>query len=324
MKLLGAKLLFAAAVVLAGSQSLLAQLPVDPGLPVYAHAEEVKGKITLAGSMTMSQLAAVWAESFKAMNPGAEIQLVSKGSVNAVPMVISGEADFGLLSRPITEAEVKAFHDKFGYMPTVIVPALEQIAIFVNKDNPIESLTLAQLDALFSKSLKRGAAKQATTWADVGVSGKLSNQPVICEGRRDETGLQVFFQYAILGNGEFRADIKENQSNVDMMKAIAANPGAIGFGGATFASPEVKAVKIALRQGEPAADIHDATYPLVRPLQIVINRDPKKPLTPIQQDFIKFVCSQRGQQDVIIGGLVPITARPAQIALEAVGLHTLN
>ncbi len=324
MKLLGAKLLLATVVITAMTQFVSAQTPIDPSLPIFTPSEKATGKVTLGGSMTMAQLAAIWADTFKKQAPGVEFELVAKGSTNAIPALLNGQADMALLSRPITEAEVKAFQEKFGYLPTVVVPALEQIAIYVHKDNPIESLTPAQLDAIFSKTLKRGSEKTASTWGELGVKGDLASKPVSVQGRRDETGLQVYFQMVVLAGGEFRDDMVENQTNADAIKAIASNPAAIGFGGAAQASPDLKAVPIILQEGQPALGVHSPGYPLVRPLQIVVNHAPGKELTGAKGDFYKFIFSQRGQQDVIIGGLVPITARPALIALEAVGIRTLQ
>lgn len=326
MKAFGSKLLWGAVagVLVCAQAAAQNPSPVDPALPVYPRVEKLQGKVTLVGSSTISQLAAIWGDSFKKMYPEVEVDVAVKGSANAVNSVIAGEANFGLLSRQITEEEVKAFHARFGYLPTVLTPSLEPLAIYVHKDNPIKSLTLAQLDAIFSKSLKRGAPKMATTWGDLGVAGKWANTPITCQARNDDTGSQVFFQAAILGNGEFRDDLRSNSSNLDLVKAVAANPGAIGFAGSLYGLPEVKAVPLAWRDGETAIDIQDSRYPLVRPLHIVVNRAPNAQLSPLESEFIKFVFSQRGQQDVIIGGFVPIPARPAQIALDAVGLSTLN
>jgi len=301
-----------------------AQTAVDPGLPVYPRVEGIKGNVVMVGSYTMSQLGAVWGDSFQKLYPDVQIKIDPKGSKDAVSSVIHGESSFGLLSRSITEAEVKAFHDKFGYLPTVVTPALEPIAIYVHKDNPIDSLSLAQLDGIFSKTLKRGAPRTASTWGDLGAAGKYASIPVSCEVRNDETGSQVFFQAAILGNGEFRDGMHNHVSNLELVKAVAANPGAIGFGGATFATPDVKVIALKWRDEDPAMTIHQATYPLVRPLQVVINRPPQKQLRDIEREFLKFVFSQKGQQDVILGGFVPVQARAAQIALDAMDLRTLN
>jgi len=324
MKLLGAKFLLAAAVLVSVARVGMAQTPIDPALPVYQPSENTTGKVTLGGSLTMVQLAAIWADTFKKQSPKVEFELVSKGSLNAMPSLIEGKADLALLSRPITQEEAKAFHDKFGYLPTVVVPALEQIAIYVHKDNPIKSLTPTQIDAIFSKSLKRGATKTIATWGELGVEGPLASQPLTPQGRMDATGLQVYLQAVLLLGGEFRDDLVDHQTSAEAIKAITTNPAAIGFGGAAQANPDLRAVPIALQEGHPALSLQDPGYPLVRPLQIVINHAPGKELSGPEGEFYKFVFSQRGQQDVLIGGLVPITSKAAQIALEAVGLHTLN
>lgn len=323
MKVFGMKSYLGLAMILIASAAH-AQTGVDPGLPVYPRTEGIKGNVALTGSYTMSQLGAVWSDSFRQLYPEVNLTIDPKGSSQAVKAVINGQATFGLLSRMITEAEVKAFHDKFGYLPTVVTPALEPIAIFVHKDNPIESLTLAQLDAIFSKSLKRGAAKTATTWGDVGLAGNFASMPITCEARKDETGSQVFFQGVVLGNGEFRDGMNEHVSNAEMVKAVASTPGAIGFGGSTFATPDVKTVSLKIRDEDTAVNLHEANYPLVRPLQIVINRAPQQQLPSVDREFLKYIFSQKGQQDVILGGFVPVHARAAQIALDAVDLQTLN
>jgi len=323
MKVFGMKSCLGLAMLLIASTAT-AQTGVDPGLQVYPRVEGVKGNVVMIGSYTMSQLGAVWADSFRQLYPDVEIKIEPKGSSYAVKAVIDGEATFGLLSRSITEAEVKAFHDKYGYLPTVVTPSLEPIAIYVHKDNPIESLSLAQLDAIFSKSLKRGAAKTATTWGDLGLAGSYATMPITCEARRDETGSQVFFQAAILGNGEFRDGMHNHISNAELVKAVAGTPGAIGFGGSTFATPDIKMVPLKLRDEDPAIGPHEANYPLVRPLQMVVNRPPQKQLSSVDREVLKFIFSQKGQQDVILSGFVPVPARAAQIALDAVDLRTLN
>ncbi len=325
MKLFGAKFLLAAAVLVACAQNSMGQTtPVDPGLPIFTPAEKTTGTVKLAGSMTMAQLAAIWADSFKKAAPGVEFELVAKGSTNAIPSLLNGQADFALLSRPISEKEVKAFQDKFGYPPTVVVPALEQIAIYVHKDNPIESVTPAQLDALLSKTLKRGAPKTISTWGELGVKGPLANQPIAAQGRMDETGLQVYIQGVVLVGGEFRDDMTEHKSGLETLKAIASTPNAIGFGGTALATPDLKAVPLALQEGQPAIGINTPGYPLVRPLQIILNHPPGKDLSGVQAEFYKHIFSQRGQQDVLNGGLIPIPANPALVALQSVGLRVLQ
>lgn len=322
MKMHGWKFVLALTALMGAAQ---AQGTVDPGLnPYRIPMEPVRGKISLIGSDTMSHIAAVWADNFRKANPGIEIDIQVKGAVNAVPAVMNGEATFGLLSRPITQEEVVAFNEKFGYPPTVLTPSLEPLAIFVHKDNPIKSLTLAQLDQIYSTSLRRGAKQTAMTWGDLGATGEWAKVAIVPMGRSDTTGSQVFMQQAVLGGGDFRKDLISIKNNLELVQTIGKTAGSIGFVGSTYQIAEVKAVPISWRDGEPAFDITTAGYPLVRPLQIVVNHPPQKELPVEQQEFLKFIFSQQGQQSVIISGFMPVPARPAQIALEAVGVKSLN
>lgn len=323
MKRIGTRFCLSMAVVLAASVGY-AEQPVDPSLPIYQRVEGLSGKITLTGSDTMAQIAAIWGDSFRNLYPTVEIDIQVKGARDAVPSVINGEATFGLLSRQVTQEEVKAFHDRFGYVPTVLTPSLEPLAVFVHKDNPIESLSLSQLDALFSTSLRRGEKKTAATWGDVGVNGNWANVPVVCRLRSDDTGSQVFVQAVILGGGTFRTDTAGHTSHPDMVRAIAGDPRSVGFAGISHAVPGVKAVPLAWRNGDPAIDIETPGYPLVRPLQLVVNNPPNKEMSKLEQEFIKYVFSKQGQEDVVKGGFQHIPAAAARIALDAADLSVLN
>ncbi len=322
MKMHGWKFLLALTALVTAAHG---QGTIDPNLnPYQLPHEPLKGKITLIGSDTMAQLGATWADNFRKLNPGVEIDIQVIGAVNAMPSVLDGSATFGLMSRPITQEEVLAFHQKFGYPPTVLTPSLEPIAIFVHKDNPVQSLTLAQIDQIYSTSLRRGAAKTAMTWGDVGAKDAWSKVPIIPMGRSATTGSQVFIQQAVLGGGEYRQDVLAAENNLQLVQAIGKNQGAIGFAGAMYATGEIKPVSVAWRDGEQAFDIRTAGYPLVRPLQLIVNHRPETPLPAAQTEFLKYVFSQQGQHSVVIGGFLSVPARPAQIALEAVGVQSVN
>lgn len=306
-----------------------AQSPLDPSLPTYRADEKLNGKLTLTGSYTMAQVAAVWAESFKQFHPEVQIDVQVKGAVESVNAVNSGEANIGLLSRSMLQTEAAAFQAKHGYAPVVLTPMYESIAIFVNKDNPVKGLTIKELDAIFSFTLKRGAAKPAGTWSDIGVTGDLGSKPIHVVGRRQATGVQVFFQEAVLAGGEFRPDMREIVANEDMLQIIADTPGAIGFAGAGFSNPGVRAVPLALQSGQAfvAVDSVQSTrgqYPLIRPLQLVVDQTPGKPLPAIEAEFIKYVFSRFGQEDVVRAGMHPIGAQPAELSLGAVGLGSIK
>ncbi|MEW4488791.1 PstS family phosphate ABC transporter substrate-binding protein [Thalassoglobus sp. JC818] len=324
MKLLGVRRFLEVAAMVLCVVSISGAETVDPTLPVYTRSEDVKGTLTLIGSNTMSQIGATWGAHFQRLYPDVTIDIKVQGATNAVTSVIDGEANFGLLSRSINEEEVKAFYEKFGYVPTILTPALEPLAIYVHKDNPIESLSLAQLDAIYSTSLKRGESKVAMTWGDVGVTGQWASQPIELHGRLELTGSQVFFQSAIMGGGEFRKEMIPHETNLALVSALEKSPTGIGFAGSTFGTPELKIVPLSWKSGEEAVGIDQSNYPLVRRLQLVVNSHPERPLSPLEREFIKYVFSQRGQQDVVISGFLPVPAGAANIALQAVGEKTLN
>jgi phosphate transport system substrate-binding protein len=298
---------------------------MDPNLPIYRPVESIKGELKLGGSNTLSHVAAVWIASFERFYPDVKITVEVNGSRAAINDVKAGKTNIGLLSRRVREDEIKMFHDSFGYPPTVLTPCLERTAIYVHKDNPIRGLTLAQLDAIFSDDCRRGAEQPYRTWKQLGIKGAGASQPIVTHGRTMDTGSQVFMQQAVLLGGAMRSDMQTHQTNIDLVKAIASNPGSIGFAGLSYATPEVRAVPLTVAEGgkfvaidSPEAD--RGAYPLVRRLQLVVKHDPKQKLSPIEREFIKYVFSTQGQEDVVKAGFQAIPARPARVALDAVGL----
>ena len=323
-----------AVVTLGGTSVCHAQAPIDPKLPVYRpSAEKLTGTLKFVGSDTMSQVASVWAEGFKRFHPDVKIEIKVENSQAAVEEVAAGTASFGLLSREIQKSEVTAFEKKAGHGPKILTPCLEALAIFVHKDNPLQGLTLAQVDAIFSSSLKRGAKEGHTesirTWGDLGVKGELASKEIKVIIRGEETGPQDYFKMMVMHGGEFRESAHKLDSNLELVKGIAADKTAIGFADSIYELPGIKATPIALEAHHPFASIESvgsdgAGYPLVRPLQLVVNQPADAHLTALQGEFLKYVFSQIGQEDVVKVGFAPITARPAQVALGSVGLNTLK
>jgi phosphate transport system substrate-binding protein len=330
---LGAKLLVALAVlgsVFGSAATVSAQTALDPQLAPYRPGPEpIKGKITMIGSETMSGIAAAWKDSFERFHPDVTIEISVKGSINAVNSVRDGECNFGLLSREVLAEEIKEFTDKKGYPPHMLVSSLERMAIYVHKDNPVQGLTIAQLDQIFSSTLKRGAKAPARTWGDLGISGPMAAQPILPLVRSPTTGSQIFFQEVVLMGGDFNNACQRQEDNLDMVKNIAKMPNAIGFAGSTYEFPGTKAVPLATQQGGDLFTIDclpgpNGSYPLVRPMQLVVNHPPKTKLSALESEFIRYVFSSMGQEDVVKAGFSPISAKPAQIALDSVDLKTVE
>lgn len=298
---------------------------LDPNLPYYRPVEKLSGQLKLGGSNTMSHVATVWINSFATFYPEVKVVVDVNGSRDAVDSVQAGETDIGLLSRTISQEEIAAFQKKLGYPPIVLTPCLERTAIYVNKNNPIKGLTITQLDAMFGTECKRGAKEPCRNWGQLGLTDKWAKTPITVHGRTFDTGSQVFLQEAVMLGSPMREDVVSHKSNIEIVEAVAKDQGGIGFGGLSYATPDVKAVPLALFEGQdfvaidsPEAD--QGLYPLVRRLQLVVKHDPKQELDPVQREFIKYVFSQMGQEDVIKAGFQAIPARPARVALDAVGL----
>jgi phosphate transport system substrate-binding protein len=296
---------------------------IDPNLPPYHPEDGLTGTVTLIGSATMSNLADVWRESFLQYHPKVKINIVVRGSVNAVPAVMDGSATFGLLSRAITAEEVDAFQNTFSYPPKILTPSQEMLAIYVHKENPIQGLTLEQVGEIFSANSK------IRTWGDLGVKGAWASQSLDVQGRADTTGSTQFLQNLILRGQDFTSAMQENKSNMQLIDAIGNSRTAIGYAGVIYQTPNVRAVPLAAVAGQDYVDIQDAgatlnRYPLMRPLQLVINQAPGKELPAVQKEFLRYVFSRLGQEDVVKGGFQPVPGPSARFALDQVGLRELN
>ena len=123
---------------------------VEPAVPAYQKVSGISGSISSIGSDTLNNLMTLWAEGFKAQYPNVKIGIEGKGSSTAPPALIEGTAQFGPMSRPMKATEIDQFEKKYGYKPTEIKVAIDALAVYVHKDNPIKGMTLQQVDSIFS------------------------------------------------------------------------------------------------------------------------------------------------------------------------------
>ncbi|MBX3436697.1 MAG: PstS family phosphate ABC transporter substrate-binding protein [Planctomycetaceae bacterium] len=308
---------------LAAANTAWSEDVLNQDLPLYRPTDQMTGEVTLTGSGTMAQLAAGWIDSFRQFHPGVTFKVDIKGSRSALSSMIDGTATFGMLSRTISKEEVEAFEQKFGYSPKLLIPSYERLAIYVNKDNPISELTLAQVQSMFAKNGK------ARTWGDVGATGAWASRPIALQGRGPTTGSTEYFQTAILRGDSFDDKMVEHASNSELIAALTNNPDAVGYAGLMFHTSSLKAVPLSPRAGLPAITVDgleadQGRYPLMRPLQIVVNQAPGKELRPVEREFLKYIFSRMGQEDVIKGGFQPIPGSNARYALGQVGLREFN
>jgi phosphate transport system substrate-binding protein len=291
---------------------------LDPALQPYTAVSGVSGNISSIGSDTLNNLMTLWAESFNKFYPNAKIQIEGKGSSTAPPALISGTAQLGPMSREMKGSEIDAFEKKYGYKPTPIRTSVDALAVFVNKDNPIKCLTMAQVDAVFSKSRRWGYKEDIKTWGQLGLTGEWAAKPLSLYGRNSASGTYGFFKEHTLKNGDYKDSVKEQPGSASVVQGVTVDRFAMGYSGVGYATAGVRAVPLAEREGSKCyeADPDNAyagTYPLSRFLFVYVNKAPGKPLDPLTREFVKLVLSKEGQEVVIKDGYFPI---PATIAKE--------
>jgi phosphate transport system substrate-binding protein len=286
-----------------------AQQKVDPAVPAYAKTSGVSGNINSVGSDTMNNMMTLWAESFTKLYPNIKVQVEGKGSSTAPPSLIAGTAQFGPMSRAMRSTEIDQFEAKYGYKPTQIRTSYDALAVYVNKDNPIEKLTLAQVDAVFSKTRKRGG-KAAATWGDLGLTGDWAGRPISLYGRNSASGTYGFFKEHTLKNGDYKDGVKEQPGSASVVQGVTEDRYGMGYSGIGYRTSGVKVVSLAETTAYSDgnyADVVTGKYPLNRFLFIYINRAPGKPLDPLVKEFVSFILSKEGQEVVVKDGYLPLS-----------------
>jgi phosphate transport system substrate-binding protein len=314
-------LVLAAAGSLALATAASAQT-LDPKLADYKPISGISGNLKSIGSDTLNNLMTLWAEGFKSMYPNVKIEIEGKGSSTAPPALIGGTAHFGPMSRPMKAAEIDNFEKKFGYKPAAIRSAVDALAVFVHKDNPIKCLSLQQVDAIFSKTRKGGMKDEALTWGQVGLGGEWASKPISLYGRNSASGTYGYFKEVALFNGDYKDSVKEQPGSSAVVQGVASDKFAIGYSGIGYKTADVRAVPLAAKTGgkciEANADnSYAGDYPLARFLYIYVNVNPNQPLDPLRAEFIRYVYSKQGQQAVLKDGYFPVTSQIADQDLKA-------
>ena len=301
---------------------------LDPRLPDYQPVSGVSGSLKSIGSDTLNNLMTLWAEGFKAQDPNVKIEIEGKGSSTAPPALIAGTAQFGPMSRAMKPSEIDEFEKKFGYKPIPVSVAVDALAVFVHKDNPIACLTLQQVDAIFSKTRKGGLDQDIASWGDLGLTGEWADKLISLYGRNSASGTYGYFKDEALFKGDYKDGVKEQPGSAAVVQGVATDRLAIGYSGIGYKTADVRAVPLAKRAGQcvdaTAEQAYAGKYPLARFLYIYTNKDPSQPLDPVRAEFVKYVLSAQGQQAVVKDGYFPITARVAEKDAKALGLDGLT
>jgi phosphate transport system substrate-binding protein len=220
------------------------------------------------------------------------------------------------MSRTMKHREIDAFEDAFGYPPTRFDTALDTLAVFVHKDNPISELTLAQVDAVFSKSRRCGLPGDISIWGQLGLGGKWQTAPISLYGRNAASGTYGYFKRYALCEGDYKDTVKEQPGSASVVQGVENDAYGVGYSGIGYRTSGVRAVPLSPAEGQPAIEAifenaANGSYPLARFLHIYVNRQPNRPLDRLTSEYLRFTLSADGQRVIIKAGFDPLDARTA-------------
>lgn len=297
--------------LIVASAAAAAPVAVDEKIPAYQKTSGISGNLDSIGSDTLNNLMTFWSEGFRKQYPSVRVQVEGKGSSTAPPALIAGTAQVGPMSRAMKASEVDAFEQEFGYPPTEIKVAVDALAVYLHKDNPIDRMTLEQVDAVFSKTRRCGAAATIDTWDGLGLDGVWNNRPIRLYGRNSASGTYGYFKTVALCGGDFQDTVKEQPGSASVVQGVTEDLYGMGYSGIGYRTSGVKALALAEKEGGPYGtvdpeDVYAGKYPLARFLYVYVNKPPNSPADPLVREFIRFVLSKEGQKIVVKDGYLPL------------------
>lgn len=315
------------------------QPTLDPRLAAFEprHDRDFNGTVRLMCSDVLPRLVRSWMTAFAKVYPRVRFVFGPpfEGS-DAAKALLEGKVDIAFVSRELKPTDVSSFRAKYGYDPTSVPVSggsyrlfgfLDAVAIIINPSNPVKQLSLQQLDAAFSSSHLRGD-RAAVTWGDLGATGAWAGKPVHVYGIQPWNGFEEFVRQRVLDSGSqrgnWRTDMHFDKLVFPIAQRVAADPDAIGYTGLSFIDTPVKVV--ALGAGAHAVsptytNVAVAKYPLSRLVYGNVNRRPGTALPPAVQEFLRFILSREGQEEVHREGIyLPLRQFQVQAADRIGGL----
>ncbi|CNH81119.1 phosphate binding protein [Yersinia aldovae] len=300
---------FSCAVLL---HAVAAVPPVATGdnvIPASA-ANTLSGNLSSVGSDTLANLMSLWGADFNHHYPGVNLQIQAAGSSTAPAALAAGATQLGPMSRPMKAGEINAFIQRYGYPPLAVPVAVDALVVFVHQDNPLNKLTLLQLDAIFSQNRRCGEPRPIRRFGELGLSGDWAERSLQRYSRNSASGTYGFFKHRVLCDGDFMSDINELPGSSSVAQAVAGSLNGIGYASMGFRHSGVKALALAAVGHDfvmpTAENVREGRYPLSRYLYIYINKAPGQPLEPLTAAFLERVLSPEGQRLATHDGYLPL------------------
>ena len=297
---------------------------IDKDLPEYKKVSGVSGNVSSVGSDTLANMMTFWAEEFKRTYPNVNVQIQAAGSSTAPPALTEATSNLGPMSRKMKSREIEAFEKRYGYKPTAVRVAIDALAVFVHKDNPLKGLRIDQVDAIFSNNRKCGANEEVDRWGDLGLSGEWTGKDIQLYGRNSVSGTYGYFKKKALCKGDFKNNVNEQPGSASVVQSVSASLNGIGYSGIGYQTSGVRALPLA-KKGDTfiEANMENAIggkYPLSRYLYVYVNKHPNKPLAPMEAEFLKMVLSKSGQKIVEKDGYIPLPSSVVAKEYKKLGL----
>ncbi len=294
------------------SSAASASVRVDPNLPEYTRVSGVSGNLNSIGSDTLNNLLLLWAEGFREIYPNVNVQIEGAGSSTAPVALIEGTAQLGPMSREMRGSEIERFEARFGYAPTAVRVAIDGIAVYAHRENPVEGLTIEQVDGIFSSTNRLGGST-INTWGEAGLTGAWANRAIAIYGRNSASGTYGFFRDVALGGGDFRDAVAEQPGSSAVVQGVASDRYGIGYSGVGYKTSGVRFVPLSNDGGEnyympTAENCVTGDYPIARFLMLYVNRNPRAELDTLTYEFLRFALSKQGQEIVARDGFFPLPA----------------
>lgn len=252
------------------------------------------------GSDTLVNVAQAWAEAYRSVDPNVAIAVTGGGSGTGIAALINGTVDIANASRSMKESEIEQARAN-GQDPVEFVVGYDALAVYVNKNNPVESFTFDQLAGIY------GENGTITKWTDLGfeVPG-CADQEIIRVSRQNNSGTYAYFRKTILGDGDYKLGSRDMQGSKDVVDLVQNTPCAIGYSGLAYATDEVKMVPVEKAKGEepvaPSIETAvDGTYPIARPLFMYTAHQPEG----VVKQYLDWILSDTGQCIILDKGYAP-------------------
>jgi phosphate transport system substrate-binding protein len=323
ISLAGITLNLAFSMLLTAHAATAPVIPVDPSLPDYVPHSHVAGTVVgYTGMDTVEGMMAAWDKAFRKYQPQAHLSVLQKDGLGPEDRIALGPDTMQVFHR-----SGLAYEDAYGYQPFrirvcaaafILKSHVSAIGVYVNQANPLNSVSLDKLDAVFSAERRRGYPADIVTWGQLGLTGKWADRPIHLYGFYWRDDVTWYFRRLVTLGAPFKSSYDVPGGNMSrttpqvadaIMTALAEDPAGISFGNGSYMTGRVKALSLSaagVKSSYSLRDVASGRYPLERYLYIYVNRRPGEPLSPLMKEFLRFVLSREGQSLVARDGYFPL------------------